>query len=108
MATVYGFAAQIQIDNTHLKIHQIEKFVYFRREHFDRFLVNLDPVRLFVRLGLRDGSRAAPPRVQHDCVLLTLLQHLVEGRVNGSLLNVFGNTGKQEIVWLVLLYVAVS
>ena len=61
----------------YLKVHEVEKLVDLRRQYLDRLLVYLDAVRLLVGLGLRDGARAAPPGVEHDCVAVTLLQHLI-------------------------------
>ena len=68
--------------------HQVEKLVDFRRQNFDGLLVDLNPVGLFVGLGLRDRPRAAPPGVQHDRVVLPLFEHLVQRRVHRGLLDV--------------------
>ena len=82
---------------THLEIHQIEKFVDFGRQNFDSLFVDFDPIGLFIRFGLWDGPGATPPRVEHDRMILALLQHLVEGGVNRGLLDVLGNTGEYQI-----------
>ena len=62
---------------TYLEVHEVQKLVDLRGEHLDGLLVDLDAVRLLVGLGLRDGARAAPPRVQHHGVTVTLFQHLI-------------------------------
>ena len=74
-----------------LKVHKLHEFVDLRAEHFHRLLVDLHAVRLIVGLDLRDGARAATPRVQHFGKLHAFIQHLVHGGVNGRLFDVFGH-----------------
>lgn len=61
----------------YLEIHEIQEFVDFWGQNLDSFFINFNSVRLFVGLGLWNGSGAASPGVQHDSMFLTFLEHVI-------------------------------
>jgi hypothetical protein len=62
---------------TNLKVHEVQQFLDLRTQNLDGFFVDLNTVRLFVRLRLRNRSRAASPGVKHDCMAVAFHQKVI-------------------------------
>lgn len=62
---------------TNLEIHELQELINLRSQHLNGPLIYVNPVWLFIGPGLRYGTAAATPRVQHDSVGVPFFQELV-------------------------------